>query len=1265
MYPAFRPLIVLMLACVAWLAWLPATAQQTIRIPEEQLEKINDMPTNPMEGVDMSMPADGSDFFPRFFEIVEDITDQAQFSGSVPELIAEGVHGQTPIAREVPVVWGLRVSGSWSSRTLRGEGALRAIDLAALGVEPGQMITTVMRTDAQEWPFMLGAFVPAAGGEGTRQLVTRPGNDEGAQTTLGLHGMTAHMFDPRRLDPLARGNRPYTERTAGHVRVNTRDAYRIHFSTSYRELDEDGRPTGRIGSFSGWICEAEAYERDPDNCVYDEFRIVSHTPTVDRANVNPQYPALTVVFSERVGLSDLAENFTLYTEEESGGREVVEGVWRESKEVGDWREEAARVASSLTMPDGLSCSVQNTTGTDLRALTQPSLQRAGDPHEYVFVPSAPLRPGTIYEAGIKGGEDGLQARYGDEHLESDHTWRFSTLLHLQEQHDQDWYPLGPELFPEGLPPPQQHPLELAVYQPVRDPRLVMGKPALTRLYVDWSEHDSISKAWQPDKFEFEVVTSTYHARPMAQRNTPARQGRFMWLEPQMAFDKEDRRHARHTVNLFGWLPRPDDAGEMEVVACPHDPFPFPMAEAETRQEHPVEIWDYDPGQLNIHYVVARTGAWSGRKGIPGNAAEFIGDVMRAAERLVPEFLPYRSARSHAIDTPADNADIRRATRQDMKGVLDRHGIGKVPMALGLPYIAGEKHDDNLRMRYAAYIRTVQRQMEERLGPEDIVVLVVPRDLLYVLDRGTGTVVTQRGLGISNMRAGLFSGKLGYRSRAVLMVIDPDAESVALEGESESGFNAAAMVHEFGHVLSLDHNPGDVGEVAPPEGRREPGIDGFRLAPGGLSGWNKHSEEGNAQSDTLVSLMWPVVVSPDVVMLTPGEYASVQNDLHGTSARSFGWNHAPQMERSAWLASAAGATRLPHTGSPQSPLLAMSQAATAQPAMLPTLAATATGRARAGQAAAAGPAAPRLIVSGMIAPDGQGLVIDPPRLLDVAPEAGEGPFRVELLDADGDVLRSGAFDLEPVSTSPENAASGAAWEPDNPMFWPEFRVALQPHEGAVALVVREGEDELVRLELPASPPRLRLAEAGPVRVGADGATLRWSVEAGVEAAYDVEYSPTGQAPWRPMALGQEEPSIALEADRLQPGPAPHLRITAMSGLHGVQQLVPLVLTRGPVPRVELPDPESALAGAPATLWFDAEPLASRVESHIQLRDAAGAVVPVEYFFLPGRGGLSLLPEDPLRPGETYSVHVTAGLPDRYGNVLEDDHRWSFETAAADP
>lgn len=317
---------------------------------------------------------------------------------------------------------------------------------------------------------------------------------------------------------------------------------------------------------------------------------------------------------------------------------------------------------------------------------------------------------------------------------------------------------------------------------------------------------------------------------------------------------------------------------------------------------------------------------------------------------------------------------------------------------------------------------------------------------------------------------------------------------------------------------------------------------------------------------------------------------------------------------------------------------------------------------AGTGAATTPA-PHLVVSGMIAPDGHSLIIDPLRLVDASGIAGDGPFRVELLDGQGKVVRSGAFDLEPVNTGTTAAAMGDAWEPDNLLFWPEFRVALLPHDDAVTLVVREQAEELLRVDLPGGRPGLRFADAGPLRVGTDGATLRWSVEGNQEATFDVEYSPTGQAPWRPLSLGQSERSIALDAAALEPGHRPHLRVTALSGLQADQQVMPVALTGGPVPvRVDLPDPDSALAGVPATVWFPPGSMVVRAESHVQLRDASGAVVPVEYVYLPGRDGLSLLPEQSLRPGETYSVHVTAGLQDRFGNALDSDHRWSFETAA---
>ena len=205
-------------------------------------------------------------------------------------------------------------------------------------------------------------------------------------------GHAVHL--ERTLNALAIGWR----NTGGRVRVDTREGvYRLHFSASFQEIDDQSgsRPTGRLAHVSGWICEAEAYESDPESCLYDDFRVVQHTPTVDRGNVNPQHPALTVVFSEPADPRSLAQNFQLYTVTSAGSREVVEGSWTQSAEVGEWREEAARLAAALSMPGGLACSAGNTIGTSVDAVPRPALDREADPHEYRFVPAAPLRSGTM------------------------------------------------------------------------------------------------------------------------------------------------------------------------------------------------------------------------------------------------------------------------------------------------------------------------------------------------------------------------------------------------------------------------------------------------------------------------------------------------------------------------------------------------------------------------------------------------------------------------------------------------------------------------------------------------------------------------------------------------------------------------------------------------------------------------------------------------------------------------------------------------------
>ena len=1202
---------------VLLLGALPSEAQQTLEIPRAQFEGLRDVPVPEITVPDGT--AEG------LLRAMEDAV-RLDWTDSLPEAVTEQLLGALPFEAHAKVVWEMQVTGDWSER-VSGEGTLSVLDQSELGRGGGRQFTAILDSDTREWPFHLFAFVPPEAPDVGWTSFSGPGDVTDGLGGTGFSAITNHMFQDVRTIGYAtpQGMRTtrftegslvdeyyYTKVEGGRIRVDSgENAYRIHFSANVREYHRrddshvKDEPSGRFASLRGWVCEAAAYAADPDSCLYDDFQVVDHTPINQRHNVNSDYPTITVTFSDPVDLGSLAASFTLFTVNAVGQPVKIDGHWRESPYIGAWRDEAMERVEAIAPQFGeIACTSSNLGG--IASHRFPPLQRLADPREYLFEPVTRLRSGTLYEARIKGGEEGVRMQHADLYLEQDLQWHFSTLLTLAAQPPVD----------------QDEALELHVYQPVRDPDLVKNKPAMVRLYPDWRAHEDIAASWQPERFEFELALLPHHPRAVAQRGARARYDRLAWLEPRRAFQLQDRsvqhirhhtedtRHARNTVNFFGWLPQGAEQ-QLELDACPHDPFPHVLPDAVASTKKPLRHWDHDPGQLSFHYVLAEIGPWADR--IPPAATQMMMRTMGLGERYIPQFLPYRSARAVPTNIGFGSYGMFLAGLRDPgAGLKRRAGI-----------MGGLDGDYATTTHVTAYVRWLQRILRDSIAPDDIVVVFLPQ----------GTLVDAQGLAPTGLTSFFFTGELlDYGSRVALLQI-PSGEP----GEGGAALNAdllaMALMHEFGHELSLRHVPHDYVPHLDPRGYFEAGIEAFRLHPSGLDGWNKSEREGNAErEDMLLSLMWPQVAPTDALMLRPEEHAAMQRSIE-----------AGFRQRSAWL--------------PQSGMRF------AQNALV--------------QSDAAPVREDRLVISGLLDPEGEGALLDPLRTRAVAANARsdgsaggvadsrEEAYAVELLDPKGRVLRHAAFTPE----EPALAASALAASEEEALedlgLWPEFYVSLVPHPEASTLVIRKGGEEVVRLEPAGATVSLRLASDEPLEFGRGSASVSWSSDGAEAVVFDVEYSPNGEAPWQILSLHQEEAKIEIDADVLSPGPRPQLRITAQSGLHGTSKIVPVTLLRSSEPlTVDLPDPEAALQGAPIMLEFAAPVDPDVLSRHLRF-GSGGERMEVKYLFLPDRNTVSLLPLEPLQPGTEYSLHLGSGFHTAYGAPLAEPGSWRFTTAAASP
>jgi hypothetical protein len=430
-----------------------------------------------------------------------------------------------------------------------------------------------------------------------------------------------------------------------------------------------------------------------------------------------------------------------------------------------------------------------------------------DGSRYVFLPDSDLESGIQYEARLEGGEDGVQARDGGAHLGGDHWWRFSTILDLEFRNNSD----------------DVDPLEVHVYQTVRNAPLITEKPTAIRIYPYWEEHDDIHPDWQPTSFPFELdlnVVTEAERRVEPQFGGTATTEEIRLHRPDQ-FTDEHKRQAQHTINVYGWFPADGGPSEVEARLSAHDPYPAPLDPAHVIAERTFDIWSVDPDPLVLHVAFATVGAWA--DGVP-SAEWLIADAtVRAAAEFAQQILPVREVR-----TTFTNVEV------------SRRGKGSDPMVRLLadlrnsPYLAAQ--------------------------PQDVFVVVFPAGIVEF----SGGNLRHRG-----------SDEPG---RGVILNIVESADNGMPVPIS---MQAATLVHEILHHHGLVHNPADADDLYEAglsiAGFADLNIEGFRIAADGMAGWNKSYQECNAEfAGPPAPIMWPNPLDGERVWINYKEYQSLMN-----------------------------------------------------------------------------------------------------------------------------------------------------------------------------------------------------------------------------------------------------------------------------------------------------------------------------------------------------------------------------------------------------
>ncbi|WP_366653917.1 hypothetical protein [Fodinicurvata sp. EGI_FJ10296] len=1101
--------------------------------------------------------------------------------------------------RGADVVWALKSEGSW---TVDMGGTARARIVAG---------HVVVQLQDEEWPFPITIGGPLSAQTGDIHHIPFSQVRGASHPRSGIGAGALNYLDPTTRLPDSDFSGAILQTDTGSLRVDLDDGgFAMQFRAHVVECrnwrsGETGQepclsslagariPTGRTGFVSGWVCAVDQWERDPESCD-PPLNVDLVTPQPDRENVNYEDPQIAVVFSEPVELATLENNFTLHSFGSDGARLDVTGEWRQ---IGHSR--------------------------------------------YGFDPTGgfELRSGIRLQGEIAGGVDGVQARDTDKILEDNVTWDFSTLLNLSEQWDSS-----------------EDQLRLHNFQVVRDSRLTAEKPTMTRLYLDWELHDDIHADWQPESYSMRTDLSPEPARISAQRGVPTGPEGPIRIWRDATFDDEDRRHARHTVNFFDWRPSSASGGTQTLRISPWQPWPTPLEDARQTADHDFRVWPHDPDTLHLHYTFAEVGAWS--DGVPAETQDLASAVMRETARQVPGFFPHRQARSvgivaidpiSAATAPGLNYD---ADGNRVEPAFDRDEVFEQiqPSSdLACQFLRGvmpKPEDLKDQIGGTAYyllnaFRGEAARLRAHTRPGDVVVVFVPEDFFTGGTAGYAVGMAFYSSGHTNFS---FPDMRSYIS------VLPSGD------EFDPDFDHLVQIHlhELGHEFGLEHVPGDAQTACPEsantvaasalQGRRVEPIEGWRMAPSGLDGWNKSQEEGNAQSpDTLVSMMWPWAMPTGLMGILNSSYDRMQRSMATGPAAIWQAQATPPAIGPLRTAADIQADRMraPHQiGNHRSD----SHTAADRPTR--TWLASASGDDGLLVAAtAANDQSDRLIVTGTIAPDRSGLRLAPPVFAsDAWPAPRSGGLRAELIDAQGAVIATA-----PVGFFTE--AGGTGWRP--------FRASLPTDQDAAALVIREGAEIRARLETAGPTPRIVTAEVSPATLDDAQLLLEWTTGGAAEYA-DIAYSPSGAPPWQFMATGIDagSQSASLPLDGFVPGRAPTLRLTVHDGLRADQHVIQVTPAMTPQ-RLHVSPPETVpwMAGGPVTIQVDGIIPPTEITDALVVYDAADRPIEWQGHHNPATSTVSILPANPGDGEPPYRLDVDSQMAAEWNLHLSGDRSWA--------
>jgi PKD repeat protein len=359
-------------------------------------------------------------------------------------------------------------------------------------------------------------------------------------------------------------------------------------------------------------------------------------------------------------------------------------------------------------------------------------------------------------------------------------------------------------------------------QTSRDAPLIQGKPAVARVAALWKPPVGIHPSAHVTDFDARVILYSSNGPEVA-----STVHRFVRPDLQGARGVKPAR-AEHTAQIYGF--RPDSAAAPGYTIGIEVPTSEGDRSVRYRARCATSYWDYAP-VITVDYVAFVTGEWEDKPAELQAMIPVFDELTTAAEAYARQLFPVAEIQGSAVRL--------------------------VPLEGGQRPFPG--------CNQSCFGNAVEAEL--RAGSSaDIVVGFVPHDLRPAAEQA----VSWNGIGGGNTSARLPSGQ---------------GVVVVMAGRSQAYFPryVNGLVHEWGHVLGLEHIPTvDAAERARTDAIRAGaapilyrGIEGFRLTPAGDAGWNKSSVEGNEEGAWLAPLMYPGTIPAPEAFIANHHYRQIQ------------------------------------------------------------------------------------------------------------------------------------------------------------------------------------------------------------------------------------------------------------------------------------------------------------------------------------------------------------------------------------------------------